>query len=152
LKLLAPKVEVVMLTMFGDRDNLFEALQAGACGYLLKRTTPDALKDALDQARTGGAPMSPQIARQVVAFFQNKPTPPPSAAAKSSAEVETLSAREAEVLRLLAEGQPYKTIAAELELTIDTVRTYIRRIYQKLQVNSRTEAVVKFLQARSPGS
>lgn len=152
LKLLAPKVEVVMLTMFGDRDNLFEALQAGACGYLLKRTTPEALRDALDQARTGGAPMSPQIARQVVAFFQNKPAPPPSAAAKSTAEVETLSTREAEVLRLLAEGQPYKTIASELELTIDTVRTYIRRIYQKLQVNSRTEAVVKFLQARPAGS
>jgi len=144
LKRLAPKVEVVMLTMFGDRDHLFEALQAGACGYLLKRTTPDGLKDALDQARCGGAPMSPQIARQVVEFFQRK-TPPP--ASKPNAELEGLSGREAEVLRLLAEGQPYKNIATQLELTLDTVRTYIRRIYQKLHVNSRTEAVVKFLQS-----
>jgi DNA-binding NarL/FixJ family response regulator len=148
LKGLAPKTEVVMLTMFGDRDNLFEALQAGACGYLLKRTTPDALREALDQARSGGAPMSPQIARQVVEFFQRQT---PLAASASSAEVESLSPREAEVLRLLAEGQPYKNIAAELELTMDTIRTYIRRIYQKLHVNSRTEAVVKFLQSEGRG-
>lgn len=148
LKALVPKVDVVMLTMFGDRDNLFEALQAGASGYLLKRTTPDALKDALDQARSGGAPMSPQIARQVVEFFQRQAPPSPS---PSHAELESLSAREAEVLRLLAEGQPYKNIAAQLDLTLDTVRTYIRRIYQKLHVNSRTEAVIKFLQREGRG-
>jgi DNA-binding NarL/FixJ family response regulator len=148
LKRLLPEVEVVMLTMFGDRDNLFEALQAGACGYLLKRTTPEAFREALDQARSGGAPMSPQIARQVVEFFRRQV---PAPAGKPNNEVESLSPREAEVLRLLAEGQAYKNIAAALELTIDTVRTYIRRIYQKLQVNSRTEAVVKFLQSEARG-
>jgi DNA-binding NarL/FixJ family response regulator len=144
LRRLSPKIEVIMVTMFGDRDNLFEALQAGACGYLLKRTTPDGLKQALDEARAGGAPMSPQIARQVVEFFQR---PAPARIGKQDAEVENLSNRETEVLRLLAEGQPYKNIAAQLELTLDTVRTYIRRIYFKLHVNSRTEAVVKFLRS-----
>lgn len=144
LKLLAPKTEVVMLTMFGDRDSLFEALQAGACGYLLKRTTPDALKEALDQARSGGAPMSPQIARQVVEFFRSQTVQP---ATRPSVEIQSLSSREADVLKLLSEGQAYKTIAAELAITLDTVRTYIRRIYHKLHVNSRTEAVVKFLES-----
>ena len=139
---LLPGVEVIMLTMFGDQDHLFESLRAGACGYLLKRSTPQALREALDQARQGGAPMSPQIARQVVTHFRSHHAVGP---AEAEASCETLSKRESEVLQLLAEGYPYKNIADALHLTIDTVRTYIRRIYQKLQVNSRTEAVVRFL-------
>ena len=148
LKQLVLKTEVVMLTMFGDRDNLFEALQAGACGYLLKRTTPDALKEALDQTRDGGAPMSPQIARLVVEFFQRQSRPRPANRALSW-KVSRLARQM--YCGYLAEGQPYKNIAEALDLTIDTIRTYIRRIYQKLHVNSRTEAVVKFLQSAGRG-
>jgi len=140
----APKIEVIMLTMFGDRDNLFSALQAGACGYLLKRTKPQELKEALDQACIGGAPMSPQIARQVVEFFRKKTA---DRKAAPDDEVGSLSAREADVLRLLAEGQSYKLIAAQLDLTLDTVRTYIRRIYHKLHVNSRTGALAKYFRS-----
>ena len=142
LKRRLPKVEVVMLTMFDDRDNLFEALRAGASGYLLKRTTSAALLEALNHLKAGGSPMSPQIARQVVQFFrQNEP------AAESSGDdgVGKLSARENEILRCLAEGRHYKEIADHLNLSMDTVRTYIRRTYEKLHVHSRTEAVVKYL-------
>jgi DNA-binding NarL/FixJ family response regulator len=139
LKRRLPKLEIVMLTMFDDRDNLFEALRAGATGYLLKRTTRAALLEALDELRGGGSPMSPQIARQVVQFFR-KHEP-----AGESEGVEKLSARENEILRCLAEGRHYKEIANQLQLSMDTVRTYIRRTYEKLHVHSRTEAVVKYL-------
>lgn len=147
LKRILPQVDVIMLTMFADGDNLFDSLRAGACGYLLKRTTAAALKDALDLARIGGSPMSPQIARQVVHFFQQKESKP------KADELEKLSDREAEILRLLSEGHPYKEIADHLGISMDTVRTHIRRIYHKLHVHSRTEAVVKYLDAKhgSPG-
>ncbi|EDY20608.1 two component transcriptional regulator, LuxR family [Chthoniobacter flavus Ellin428] len=141
LKRRLPKLEIVMLTMFDDRDNLFEALRAGASGYLLKRTSPAGLLEALNQLKAGGSPMSPQIARQVVHFFrQNEP-----AAEANGAVIEKLSARENEILRCLAEGRHYKEIADQLNLSMDTVRTYIRRTYEKLHVHSRTEAVVKYL-------
>ena len=140
LKRRLPKIEIVMLTMFDDRDNLFEALRAGATGYLLKRTTPAALLEALDQLKGGGSPMSPQIARQVVQFFRKH-----EPAMESAEGVEKLSARENEILRCLAEGRHYKEIADQLQLSMDTVRTYIRRTYEKLHVHSRTEAVVKYL-------
>lgn len=140
LKRRLPKLEIVMLTMFGDRDNLFEALRAGASGYLLKRTKPAALLDALHELKGGGSPMSPQIARQVVQFFrQNEP------ASQTGTGLEKLSERENEILRCLAEGRHYKEIADQLQLSMDTVRTYIRRTYEKLHVHSRTEAVVKYL-------
>ncbi len=142
LKRRLPNVEVVMLTMFGDRDRIFDALRAGASGYLLKRTTPATLKAALDEARAGGAPMSPQVARQVVQFFQ-----PQKAVAGAADDLETLSEREAEILLLLTKGFQYKEIADKLGISIDTIRTYIRRIYQKLHVHSRTEAVVKYLRS-----
>ncbi|HSI12510.1 MAG TPA: response regulator transcription factor [Chthoniobacter sp.] len=140
LKRSVPKIEIVMLTMFDDRDNLFEALRAGATGYLLKRTTPAALLEALDELRGGGSPMSPQIARQVVQFFRKH-----ESTTESAGGVEKLSARENEILRCLAEGRHYKEIADHLNLSMDTVRTYIRRTYEKLHVHSRTEAVVKYL-------
>lgn len=142
VKRILPQVDVIMLTMFADEDNLFDSLRAGACGYLLKRTTPAALKEALAQARTGGSPMSPQIARQVVQFFQGRPATP------SESDLEKLSERETEILRLLSEGRAYKDIADHLQISMDTVRTHIRRIYHKLQVHSRTEAVVKYLDAK----
>lgn len=141
LKRRLPKLEIVMLTMFGDRDNLFEALRAGASGYLLKRTKPAALLEALHELKGGGSPMSPQIARQVVQFFrQNEP-----ASQTAGTGLEKLSERENEILRCLAEGRHYKEIADQLQLSMDTVRTYIRRTYEKLHVHSRTEAVVKYL-------
>lgn len=141
LKRRLPKLEIVMLTMFDDRDNLFEALRAGASGYLLKRTKPAALLEALNELKGGGSPMSPQIARQVVQFFrQNEPV-----AEGLSGGIEKLSARESDILRCLAEGRHYKEIADHLQLSMDTVRTYIRRTYEKLHVHSRTEAVVKYL-------
>lgn len=140
-----PQVNVIMLTMFADEDNLFDSLRAGACGYLLKRTTPAALKEALNQARDGGSPMSPQIARHVVQFFRERP------AAPSADDLERLSEREEEILRLLSEGRAYKDIADHLGISMDTVRTHIRRIYHKLHVHSRTEAVVKYLDAKHSG-
>ena len=141
LKRMLPKVEIVMLTMFDDRDNLFEALRAGASGYLLKRTTAKALVEALSEVKAGGSPMSPQIARQVVNFFRHHE--PEQAAVQSG--VEKLSTREHEILKCLAEGRHYKEIADQLGLSMDTVRTYIRRTYEKLHVHSRTDAVGKYL-------
>ena len=140
LKRRFPQVEILMLTVFNDRENLFEALRAGASGYLLKRTTPAALLEALDELKIGGSPMSPPIARQVVQFFRKH-----EPAVETTGGLEKLSARENEILRGLAEGRPYKEIADQLQLSVDTVRTYIRRTYEKLHVHSRTEAVVKYL-------
>lgn len=135
-----PGSGIIMFTAFADRDYLFQALQSGACGYLLKHASADVLKEALDQVRDGGASMSPQIARQVVEFFRE---PRHSA----DLELETLSEREADVLRLLAQGMSYKLIADNLGITLNSVRCYIRRAYQKLHVNSRTEAILKYLHA-----
>jgi DNA-binding NarL/FixJ family response regulator len=118
LKMLLPEVEVLMLTMFDDRDRIFEALRAGACGYLLKRTTPQALKTALEEAAIGGAPMSPPIARQVVQFFRKaKPISGPK-----TGDFEPLSRQESETLRLLAEGCQYKEIAEKLGISVLKLR------------------------------
>ena len=137
LKSRLPETEVVMLTMFDDTDLIFAALRAGASGYLLKRAAPTDLLTAIEQVRAGGSPMSPEIARQVVHFFQaEKPAPAGS---------EDLSERERELLSLLARGKQYKEIADQLGISTDTVRSHIRRIYRKLHVHSRTEAAVKFL-------
>jgi DNA-binding NarL/FixJ family response regulator len=137
LKSRLPETEVVMLTMFDDTKLIFAALRAGANGYLLKRAAPTELLAAIEQVRAGGSPMSPEIARQVVQFFQaQKPAP---------AGAGELSDRERELLSLLARGQQYKEIADKLGISTDTVRSHIRRIYRKLHVHSRTEAAVKFL-------
>jgi DNA-binding NarL/FixJ family response regulator len=137
LKSRLPETEVVMLTMFDDTELIFAALRAGASGYLLKRAAPTDLLAAIEQVRAGGSPMSPEIARQVVQFFQaEKPAPAAS---------EDLSERERELLSLLARGKQYKEIADHLGISTDTVRSHIRRIYRKLHVHSRTEAAVKFL-------
>lgn len=141
LKRLLPDVQVIMLTMFGDRDRIFDALRAGASGYLLKRTSPGALKAALEESLAGGAPMSPYVARQVVQYFQKSASQP----AERITEVDRLSPKENGILKLLSEGCQYKEIADKLEISMDTVRTHIRRIYHKLHVHSRTDAVVKYL-------
>jgi DNA-binding NarL/FixJ family response regulator len=139
LKPLMPKSQFVMLTVFEDTEKIFDALAAGASGYLLKRQPPAKLIEALHEVLAGGAPMSAPIARKVVASFQNHAT--------SQSEKEQLSPREVEVLDRLAKGFPYKQIGSELGISIDTIRTYIRRIYEKLHVQSRTEAVAKYLKS-----
>ncbi|MFA6563029.1 MAG: response regulator transcription factor [Verrucomicrobiia bacterium] len=137
LKSRLPQTEVVMLTMFDDTKLIFAALRAGASGYLLKRAAPTELLAAIEQVRAGGSPMSPEIARQVVQFFQTEKRAPTGS--------EDLSERERELLSLLARGKQYKEIADQLGISTDTVRSHIRRIYRKLHVHSRTEAAVKFL-------
>lgn len=137
LKEQLPATQVVMLTAHEDTDNIFNALAAGATGYLLKRTTRDELLAALREVMAGGSPMTAHIARKVVQSFQRKPAAPEPAA--------NLSPREQEVLDLLARGLIYKEIADRLGVSYETVHTYIRRIYEKLQVRTRTEAVAKFL-------
>ncbi|MBI4606696.1 MAG: response regulator transcription factor [Planctomycetes bacterium] len=138
LKTLAPETKCIMLTAFEDADLIFQALAAGALGYLLKGVRPARLLESIREVHEGGSPMSSQIARKVVAFFQKPPRQPVAEA--------RLSEREQQVLELLAKGLLYKQIAAKLDISMGTVRTYAQRIYEKLQVHTRTEAVVKFLQ------
>ena len=137
LKILAPNVHILMLTVYEDTDRIFKALTAGASGYLLKRVAPAKLLEAIRDVHSGGSPMSGPIARKVVQFFQQGSPP--------KGENEGLSTRERQVLQFLAQGYAYKQIGDELGVSIDTTRTYIRRIYEKLHVHSRTEAVVRFL-------
>ena len=135
LKIRAPEVQVLMLTVFGDDDRVFEAICNGASGYLLKDTPPARLLDAIRELAAGGAPMSPEIARKVVAMFQRIAPPRETPGG--------LSPRETQILRLFAEGHSYKTAAAELDISPDTVRFHIRHIYEKLHVHSKSEAVLK---------
>jgi DNA-binding NarL/FixJ family response regulator len=140
LKAKLPALQILMLTVYADNDHVFEAVCAGASGYLLKDTPPAKLLDALREMKDGGAPMSPEIARKVVEMFQ-RVVPAPATAGHR------LSPREIDVLKLLAEGHVYKTAAAELNLSIDTVRFHIRNIYEKLHVHSKSEAVLAALRA-----
>ena len=137
LKAKLPDLHVLMLTTYEESDLIFDSLRAGANGYLLKNMPPNELLAALEEVQAGGAPMSMQIARKVVQHFHR--------AQHTDAEVEALSPREYEVLALLAKGRLYKEIADQLGIGLGTVRTYQRRIYEKLHVQSRTEAAVKFL-------
>lgn len=137
LKQLAPAIQVMMLTVYEDTENIFNALTAGATGYMLKRTPRDELLEAIREVHRGGSPMTTHIARKVVQSFQR--------AAPAASPTEMLSPREQEVLDCLAQGFLYKEIAEKLSISYETVHTYIRRIYEKLQVRTRTEAVAKFL-------
>ena len=137
LKKIAPEIQVMMLTVYEDTENIFDALAAGASGYMLKRTAGRELLEAIGEVKRGGSPMTTHIARKVVQSFQR------SAAAE--AETEKLSEREQQVLDLLSQGLMYKEIADKLNISYETVHTHIRRIYEKLQVRTRTEAVAKFL-------
>jgi DNA-binding NarL/FixJ family response regulator len=140
LKALKPGLRIVMVTIYENPEQIFKALTAGAIGYVLKHRPSTELLNAIRDAHYGGAPMSSQIARKVVQFFQNN---------GSVSEAEDLSGRELEVLELLAKGYLIKEIADQLGLGFDTVRTYIRRIYEKMHVHSRAQAVAKYHQ-RSP--
>lgn len=131
----SPATEVLMLTVFDDDDKIFQALCAGASGYLLKKTPPARILEAIEEVYNGGAPMTPAIARKVIQLFPRTPT--------HNAELDKLSQREQEVLQNLATGSSYKMVAAELDISIETVRTYIKRIYEKLHVHSVAEAIAK---------
>jgi DNA-binding NarL/FixJ family response regulator len=137
LKTLLPTVLVVMLTVHDDNDSLFNSILAGADGFLLKDTVPSRLVEAIEEVRNGGSPMTPQIARRIVQRFR-KADPEP-------AEMEKLTPREREVLEQLALGNRYKEISEKLGISLDGIRFHIRGVYNKLQVHSRTEAVLKFL-------
>jgi len=134
VRTLVPAVQVMMVTVFDDTSSVFESLKAGASGYMLKRAPVSELLAAIRQLAAGGAPMSGVIARKVVQYFgQHGPAP----------EVQTLTAREHQVLVALSQGEQYKEIAARLDISINTVRRHIMAIYDKLHVNSRLEAVGK---------
>jgi len=136
LKTMLPEVQVLMLTVYGDAERVFAALQAGGDGYLLKRSSADALFDAIRRVRQGESPMDGQIARKVVQYFNSR--------GSAAQEIEQLSPREHEVMERLAKGEAYKQIADVLGISIDTLRGYIKSVYQKLHVHSRGEAVAKY--------
>ena len=137
LKSTLPEVQFLMLTVYEDSDSLFNSLKAGASGYLLKRTVSAKLLEAIRDVYTGGSPMTPQLARRLVQFFSSPNT--------GEASVSKLTAGEKEFLDQLARGYAYKEIADRMKISIDTVRSYVRTVYEKLHVHSRTEAVVKYL-------
>jgi DNA-binding NarL/FixJ family response regulator len=140
LKALMPQVQIMMLTVYEDTDQIFKALSAGASGYMLKRLTPGKLLEAIQDVHSGGSPMSSSIARKVVNSFQR-----PS---RGGAEKVSFTSREQMVLDCFAKGMTYKQAADHLNISIDTIRTYVRRIYEKLHVQSATEAVAKYMQRR----
>jgi DNA-binding NarL/FixJ family response regulator len=132
-----PQTQVLMLTVYEDTDTIFKALGAGASGYLLKRSDPDEIIEAIRDVIAGGSPMTSEIARKVVASFRQPAASP---------GFEGLQKREEEILSLLSKGYLVKEIAEQLGLSVNTIKTHLRRIYEKLHVRSRTEAVVKYLQ------
>lgn len=137
LKRRHPAARIVMLTVYEEGKPLFDSLKAGACGYLLKRTPPDKLLEGIRDAHAGGVPLNPQMAAKVAQHFQ--------AQDRADDEVATLTPRERETLGLLAEGFLYKEIAGRMGVRPETVHQFTKRIYEKLHVHNRTEAVVKFL-------
>jgi DNA-binding NarL/FixJ family response regulator len=137
LKQRYPQLLVLMLTVYDDDERIFDAMCAGACGYLLKKTPPARLLDSLTEAVQGGAPMSPEVARRVIALFRDI-RPPDRADYK-------LTPHETRLLKLFVEGHNYKTAAAELRVSVNTINFHVRSIYEKLQVHSRSEAVAKAL-------
>jgi DNA-binding NarL/FixJ family response regulator len=139
LKGLLPQVQILMLTMYEDSDLVFNSILAGASGYLVKRTPPAKVLEAIEEIFNGASPMSGRIARKMVEHFRHMK--------RSAPELENLSKREQEVLELLAKGYRYKEIADKLVMGFDTVRSHLRSIYDKLHVHSRTEAVAKYLQS-----
>jgi DNA-binding NarL/FixJ family response regulator len=135
VKLVLPDLIILMLTIHDENDLIFDALCAGACGYLIKKTHPERLLEAIEEAYEGGAPMSSHIARKVINFFQNNK--------KLNVDATLLSERELEVLKELIKGKTYYSIAIALNISKDTVRFHIKRIYKKLHVHSQAEAVAE---------
>jgi DNA-binding NarL/FixJ family response regulator len=137
LKAKLPELQVIILTVYKDIELIFQALKAGACGYLLKRAPKEDIQRAIAEVRSGGAPMTGEIARLVVQSFQSAPA--------SGIEKQGLSPRELEILAMLSEGITNKEIAVRLGISSETVRTHLGHIYEKLHVQGRTEAVTKYL-------
>lgn len=133
------RTQIIMLTVEADGVRVFESLKAGATGYLVKHVAPEEILEAIREVQAGGAPMSSQVARMVVSAFR-QPAPP-------RAQETQLSPRESEILRLLASGHRSKEIAATLGISVGTVNTHVRHIYEKLHVRSRAEAVARFIQS-----
>ena len=138
-----PALQVIMVTVYKDTDLIFQALKAGACGYILKRFRPEQIIQAIAEARGGGAPMTPEIARMVVRSFKV-----PSAAP----DADGLTARETEILQLLAEGLSNKEIAQKASISAVTVRNHLEHIFRKLHVRCRTEAAAKFFRTKQGGA
>ena len=145
VKAVSPAIQVLMLTVFDDEDKLFQAIRNGASGYLLKHTSPSELLAAIFDLHRGGSPMTASIARKVLLHFQSAPAPAPQ---QLPAEDYRLSTRELDIVKGLVAGYSYKLIGADLGISIDTVRSHIRSIYDKLQVNSKTEAILKAMREK----
>jgi DNA-binding NarL/FixJ family response regulator len=137
LKTMVPDLRLLMLTTYEEHDLIFNSLRAGASGYLLKQMLHGELVQAIEQVHAGGAPMSMQIARKVVNYFNQLPTP--------VTDVKTLTRREHEILELLAKGFYYKEIGSSLGISMNTVRTHLKHVYEKLHVQSRKDATLKFV-------
>jgi DNA-binding NarL/FixJ family response regulator len=135
IKEVYPRVEILILSVFEDDDKIFDAVCVGASGYLLKKTPPSVILEAIEEVHRGGAPMTPMIARKILRMVPREKTKNPI--------WDELTTREKEVLESLAKGNSYKMVATELQLSIDTIRTYVRKIYQKLHVHSIAEALAK---------
>lgn len=136
LKAKLPKLEILMLTAYDEEDNIFRALKEGASGYLLKSSTPDEIYHAIRDVSLGGAPFSSHIARKVTQYFRTEK--------EIEDDNEKLAPREREVLGLLASGYIYKEVADQMDISLETVRTYVKRICQKMHVRSKVEAIVKY--------
>jgi DNA-binding NarL/FixJ family response regulator len=135
-----PGTQVLMLTVFAEEERVFESLCNGACGYLLKKTPPARLLDAITEAHQGGSPMSPEIARKIVVALQRMGHP--------RKPEHTLTPHEIRIVRMLADGDSYHEVGERLGITVNTVRNYIRRIYDKLHVHTKSQAVSKALRGR----
>lgn len=137
-----PSIKIVVVTVYDDSDRIFQALQAGACGYLLKRTKPERIVEAIRQALEGDVPMTPEIAQKVIGHFR--------AQAEMESGMENLTPRETEVLQYVMQGLVNKDIAKRMGVTIAAVKFHLQHIYDKLQVHSRTEAALKFKKHHKP--
>jgi len=135
VKAVSPGTQVIMLTVFDNEEKIFNAIRNGASGYLLKHTPPSEIIESIFDVNKGGSPMTANVARKVLQYFQSQP--------KAHKQDYNLSDRELQIVKGLVSGYSYKAIASELFISIDTVRSHIRRIYEKLHVNSKTEAVLK---------
>jgi DNA-binding NarL/FixJ family response regulator len=138
LKRLLPATQIMMFTIYEDSEQIFRALAAGASGYLLKRTAPEILLRSIHELKQGGVPMTGEVARKVIHSFRRDPA--------GAAKLEQLTPREEQVLDLLAKGFLSKEIARQLSVSVETVNTHLKHIYEKLHVRSRTEAVIKYMQ------
>ena len=137
---ISPSTQVLMCTVFDDNENIFKAICNGASGYLLKKSSPSKIIEAIKEVHEGGAPITSSIARKILELFPKTPA--------RSTEIDKLAKREQEILQLLMKGNSYKMIAAELNISVETVRTHIKRIYEKLHVHSAQEAIAKIFPDR----